>query len=612
MQALMLAAGMGRRLGKYTDNHTKCMVSVCGVTLVERAVLALQAAGIHKLIMVVGYRADALVSFLTDHAHGMEIAYVYNNDYAATNNIYSLYLAREYMEQDDTLLLESDLIYDPELLRRVVDFPAENVAALSPYMHWMHGTVTTLDEAGNITQFISGADFRYADTGKYYKTINIYKFSREFSRCRYIPFLEAHIRAYGTNQYYEMVLRVFATIRNAELKGCCVNDIPWYEIDDAQDLDIANAIFASPAEKLKKLERRFGGYWRFDNMTDFCYLVNPYFPPQEMLDQYHYFFDALITQYPSGMNVQALLAAKMFHMSEQYLLVGNGAAELINTLGRGMRGNVGVVTPVFNEYVRCFPECTIVPISGAEHDFRFNMPALLDAASSLDALVIVNPDNPSGSFLKRAELFEVLDACKQSGAICVIDESFVDFAEGALRYTLLSDDILEAYPNLVVVKSISKSYGVPGIRLGVLAAANSELLASIRSRMPIWNVNSFAEFFLQNYELYAREYAAACDQIVSLRAELMRRLETLPSIKVYDSQANYVMCALTGRVSSTALAERLLCERNILIKDLSEKDGFQHGSYIRVAVKTAEENDLLLHALEEALSETCEAQAEVK
>lgn len=601
MQALMLAAGMGKRLGKYTSNQTKCMVSVCGMTLIERAILALRAANITKLIMVVGYRADTLVSFLNEHSHGMEIEYVYNHDYATTNNIYSLYLAREYLTQDDTILLESDLIYDPEMVQRIVSFPYDNVAAIAPYMHWMHGTVTKIDATGTITQFIPGSEFLYSEISEYYKTINIYKFSKEFSQSQYIPFLEAYIRAYGVNQYYELVLKVLSSISNAALKGCVFNDIPWYEIDDAQDLDIANVIFAEPSEKLKKLEHRFGGYWRLDNMKDFCYLVNPYFPPQEMMDQYRYFFDTLLSQYPSGMNVQRLLAAKMFNMNEEYLLVGNGAAELINTFGRFFKGRMGVVEPTFNEYIRCFSNCEIIRIRGSETDFRFSVPVLLDAVRTLDAIAIINPDNPSGAFLKKDELMQILDECNKYDTICIVDESFIDFAEKDLRYTLLSDDILERYPTIIVVKSISKSYGVPGIRLGVMATANVELLKTIRSEMAIWNINSFAEFFLQNFELYSAQYAKACNEIAFQRKRLIEHMSKLPSIKPYESQANYVMCELVGETTATILAEQLLSKYNILIKDLSGKAGFDNSNYIRVAVKTEAENDMLVRAMAEIL-----------
>jgi histidinol-phosphate/aromatic aminotransferase/cobyric acid decarboxylase-like protein/choline kinase len=601
MQALMLAAGMGKRLGKYTNSHTKCMVQVCGKTLIEHAIDALLQANITRLIMVVGYCADTLVTFLNEHSCGMEIEFVYNNDFAVTNNIYSLYLAKEQLIRDDTILLESDLIFDPQLIQRLILLPQQDVVAVSPYQHWMHGTVTRLDEKGFISEFISGSDFQYSDISQYYKTINIYKFSKEFSERFYVPFLEAYLRAYGTNEYYEMVLKIIASIQNTGLTGLVISDLPWYEIDDVQDLDIAETIFSEPDMKLRKMELRYGGYWRFDSLRDFCYLVNPYFPSNDMIKQLQYFCHPLLTQYPSGMDVQRMLAGKMFHINEQHLLVGNGAAELINVLGRCITGRLGIYTPTFNEYVSCFNMCQLVKMSSEASEFRLSAKQIIEdiKAASVNSLLIINPDNPSGAFLKIEEMFTILEACKEEDIVCIVDESFADFAEEDLRYSLLSDEVIEKYPNLVVIKSISKSYGIPGIRLGVIATSSTELLHSMRKQMPIWNINSFAEFFLQNYELYAKEYRYACSRIAEQRNIMLQRLREMPYLCVYDSQANYIMCQLIGDsgFSSTQLAEQLLRDWNILIKDLSTKDGICGGNYFRVAVKNEEENTVLLTAL---------------
>jgi len=597
MQALMLAAGMGRRLKKYTNNQTKCMVKVAGKTLLEHAVESLKLAGITKFIMVVGYEADSLVDFVRNNIKDMEIHFVYNRDYASTNNIYSLYLARKYLARDDTILMESDLIYDPTLVRDIVNCPDENAVAVARYEHWMDGTVTVLDSENRIIEFVEKKDFRYAQVGEYYKTVNIYKFSKDFSKKQYIPFLEAYIKAYGANQYYESVLKALAHLAFANLKAFHVGERVWYEIDDAQDLDIANTLFARKKDKLLAFERQFGGYWRFTKLKDFCYLVNPYFPPQKMLDQMKYFYDSLLTQYPSGMNTQKLLAGKMFNLDEEFILVGNGAAELINTLGRLIKGKAGVTVPTFNEYIRCFNNCELIQINSEDDDFKLNKNKLIDASQQADIIMIINPDNPSGSFLEYEDMIEILDSCKINNTTCIVDESFIDFAERDKRYTLLDGNILVEYPNLIVVKSISKSYGVPGIRLGIMASSNLQLMQQVREALPIWNINSYAEYFLQIYTLYADQYEKACDKIADQRADLMEKLQKISYLKVYDSQANYIMCEVINNFSSKELATRLLSEDNLLIKDLSEKSGFFGRQFIRVAVKDEVENNCLYMAL---------------
>lgn len=597
MQAMMLAAGMGRRLGKYTGNQTKCMLRVGDKTLLERAVEAIKEAGIKRFIIVAGYESAKLVDYVKENITGLDIEFVFNKDYAKTNNIYSLYLARDYLAQDDTILLESDLIFEERIIREMVESPHKNLVAVAKYEHWMDGTVTLVNKNNEITEFIEKKDFKFIDVDNYYKTVNIYKFSREFSVKQYIPFLKAYIQAYGKNQYYEMVLKTLAHLPLANLTAFDIGDAAWYEIDDAQDLNIANTLFAPDGDKLFAYEHHFGGYWRFPGLKDFCYLVNPYFPPQKMLDHLKYFFDTLLRDYPSGMDNQILAAARMFNIDENYILVGNGAAELINVLGRVIEGKVGISIPVFNEYLRCFPNCEFSSINTQEDDFSLNKKQLIELSKSCDALFIINPDNPSGSFLHQKDIMEILDACKQNNTVCVVDESFIDFADRDKRYTLLTNDILENYPELIVIKSISKSYGVPGLRLGVMASSDNDMLRKLRSLLPIWNINSFAEYFLQIFGYYENGYKKSCDLIALRRKELMEKLRDISYLKVYDSQANYLLCEVRATFTSKELANYLLKKYKLLIKNLSGKAGFSGKNYIRIAVKDEIENDLLYKAL---------------
>ena len=601
MQALILAAGMGRRMGKYTENATKCMVTVAGKTLLERAVAALKKAGNHKLKLVIGYEAEKVREYVAVKNFGMQIEYVYNYDYETTNNIYSLYLARDYLEKDDTILLESDLIFDSGIIKKVLEAKEENMAVVAKYEHWMDGTVVVLDHKKRIVDFIDKTRFNYEEVDNYYKTVNIYKFSKEFSANRYLPFLGAYLKAYGTNQYYEQVLKIFAHIKHSELNAYVLGDENWYEIDDAQDLDIANTIFADESDILWKYELHFGGYWRFPKMKDYCYLVNPYYPPQKMVDQLSYFFRDLLTQYPSGMDIQKLNASNMFEVDADYLLVGNGAAELIDVLGRTLTGKMSVCIPTFNEYIRCFTQCEIREIDSRANGYRYHMPQLLEEIGHTDNLLIINPDNPSGAFLTYEEVLQLMEKCEEKGVFLVVDESFVDFAERDGRYTLIRESVLKKYRHLIVVKSVSKSYGVPGLRLGVLATGNRELQNLIRQKMVIWNINSFAEYYLQIQRLYKNDYVTACDKIAEQRAKMEKELSGIKGIKVYPSQANYIMCELVGKMDSFRLAMLLVKKYNILIKNLSQKKGFQGGSFIRLAVKSEEDNAMLIAAIREIM-----------
>ena len=217
------------------------------------------------------------------------------------------------------------------------------------------------------------------------------------------------------------------------------------------------------------------------------------------------------------------------------------------------------------------------------------------------AVVLINPDNPTGNFLEKDEVLRLCAALKETGAVLFFDESFIDFAEKAKRYTLLDENILTEYPNLVVVKSISKSYGVPGLRLGVLASADAQYIAHIKKANAIWNINSFGEYFLQIYDKYSKTYAAACDSIAAERSRFSKKLAKIKELTVFPSQANYVLCRLNGTITAEALAVKLLENYHIFIKDLSSKKCFEGGNYIRLAVRDQHDNDMLIAALQDVL-----------
>lgn len=605
MQALMLAAGMGKRLGKYTNNNTKCMVEVAGKKLIDRAIEAVENAGITKMILVVGYEGQNLIDYITNTYKNskMEFVFIDNKDYYKTNNIYSFYMAKEYLAQDDTILMESDLIFDKRLIKELLEDSHENIAAIARYKSWMDGTVVYCNDESNgkggyITQFIDKADMDYSNLSKYYKTVNVYKLSKEFCVSTYIPFLEAYMKAYGLNSYYETTLKAIAHLSKTKIYGYEVGDLPWYEIDDAQDLDIANTMFSKEGEKYNLLASKFGGYWRYENLIDFYYLVNPYFPTKAMVKKLQNEFPILLGNYPSGLKIQKMNAERVFGVDEKYLLVGNGAAELINSLGHISACTVCAGVPTFNEYIRCFKNCTILPIDNSKWDYAVNMEAYKRACDNAHMIMIVSPDNPSGSMLLKEQAEELLDYAKERDVRVVIDESFIDFADKDKRYTLLKNDILEKYPNLIVIKSIGKSYGVAGLRLGIMASSDTELLAKIKEDMSIWNINSFAEYYLQIYNLYAKDYVGACDKIEQERKRMLTELSKINGIKAYPSQANFILIKL-NTVSSYDFCVRALDKYNLLIKDLSTKNYFNRENYIRISVKDFDENNIILKLFKE-------------
>lgn len=602
MQAIMLAAGKGSRLGKYTKNNTKCMLDVHGETLLERAIDALLEANIKDFIIVLGYKGENVKEFIREKKldEKINITYIDNDVYDTTNNIYSLYLARDYLAKDDTILLESDLIYDKSIIRKLVESKYDSAAVIAKYLEWMDGTVVTIKNDNTINSFIEKNEFDYDNVDNYYKTVNIYKFSKEFSNRFYLPFLDSYIKAYGKNDYYELVLKVISSLKDVKLHGFVLENEPWYEIDDSQDYDIVNALFAPDTKKKMQLfSKRYGGYWRFNDVKDYCYLVNPYFPTKKMIDKMKYFYDELLFNYPSGQNIERICASRLFdNLSEENILIGNGAAELINILRYVVGEKLALTIPSFNEYVRCFPNSKISFINSSEDNYRLSKDKLINKLDDVDTLIVISPDNPSGSHLTYEEVIELLEKAKEKNKQVIFDESFIDFADD--NYTLINDDILNRYKNLIVIKSISKSYGVPGLRLGILACGDQDKINILKNSLPVWNINSFGEYFLQIMNVYKKDYVEGCKKIKIERARFYNLLKEIDGLEVYPSQANYLMIKL-NELGANELAEYLLEENKILIKVLNGKNGFDDGEYIRVAIKKEEENNYLVDSIKKKI-----------
>ena len=230
-----------------------------------------------------------------------------------------------------------------------------------------------------------------------------------------MPFLEAYVKALGDNEYYEQVLRVITLLDDPEIKAKRLNGQLWYEIDDIQDLDIAESMFAkSDEEKLSRLQSRYGGYWRYPKLLDFCYLVNPYYPPRKMMDEMKANFEKLLTEYPSGMYVNSLLAAKNFGVKQEYIVVGNGAAELIKSVMEKDEGIIGLAVPTFEEYPNRYSEDRVVKMIPEKENFRYDETDLIDYFSKnyVDTLLLVNPDNPTGNYISSKGVIKLLDWAK--------------------------------------------------------------------------------------------------------------------------------------------------------------------------------------------------------
>ncbi len=607
MQAIILAAGMGRRLKDLTSHNTKCMVKVNGVTLIERMLRQIERQHASRIVIVVGYKGEKLKKFIDTLSISTPIEFIENPVYDKTNNIYSLYLARDKMKEDNTLLFESDIIFEDAILDELVQDQRENLTLVDKYESWMDGTCVKLAPDDSIAAFVPGKNFSYRDINDYYKTINIYKFSKEFSAKYYIPFLEAYQSALGQNEYYEQVLRVITILDKPIIRAKRISyGQRWYEIDDIQDLDIAESIFIpDDDQKVYLMQERYGGYWRYPKLLDYSYLVNPYYPPDRLKDEIRANFDRLLTEYPSGLRINSLLAAKNFGVRIDNIIVGNGASEIIKALLEEFEGKTGFVLPTFDEYRNRCLEKYRVEYTPNNEDYAYTVDDLISffEKSNIRNMILINPDNPSGNYISKAELLRFMDWTESKGIRLVVDESFADFAD-ELNNTLIEQKVLNKYPNVYVMKSISKSYGVPGLRLGVLASGDKAMIAKLKKSVAIWNINSFAEFFMQIEEKYKPDYARAMKEFRAERKRFVEELSAISGISVAPSQANYVMIKVKDGEFAKTLLKKLLINHDILIKDLANKTKL--AGYLRIAIRNTKDNDALIKAIKDEMHDLVE------
>lgn len=597
MQAIILAAGMGKRLKELTHDNTKCMVKVNGVSLIERMLKQLAALALNRIVIVIGYEGHKLKEYIANLDIHTEIIYVENSIYDKTNNIYSLALAKKYLIEDDTILLESDLIFEDSVLKLLIDDPRETLALVDKYESWMDGTCIKISEDDSIESFIPGNKFKFEDIPEYYKTVNIYKFGRHFSITHYVPFLEAYSKALGNNEYYEQVLRVITMLDEPEIKAKRLSGQLWYEIDDIQDLDIASSMFMeSDSKKLQSIQKRWGGYWRYPKLLNFCYPCNPFFPPQRLINEIKANTEKLISEYPSGMDVNALLTAKNLGIHMSNVVVSNGLEEIIHSIMMTTAGVIGCAEPTNEELVnRCGRE-RMESFLPPNIDLSYTAEDIMKYYDhkQIGMLVLCNPEYHTGNYINKGEVIRILEWGIARDIKIVVDESYCDFADEE-NNSLVNSDILIKFKNLIVLKNISVTHGISGLRLGCAVSANINWLREIRHSLSIWNINSFAEFYLQIEEKYHKDYYISLKQFKEAKQKFISELSNIREIRIIPSQANYILCELDGNLTSKELSEQLI-KHDILVKDMTDRIRNGH-QYVKIAIRNDEDNKKLIDAM---------------
>jgi histidinol-phosphate/aromatic aminotransferase/cobyric acid decarboxylase-like protein/choline kinase len=595
MKAIILAAGYGNRMRPLTDKMHKTLLVVNNETIIERIINSLLDHGVCKIVVVTGYLADELTRFLEDRYPGLKLIFIHNTRYRETNNIYSLSLAMNAIQlDDDILLIESDLIYENSVLERIIRSRHGNVALVDHFRSGMDGTVVTVSE-GVITAIIpphlQDVNFDFSDK---YKTLNIYKFSKVFCREIFRQLLDYYTKVIDVNSYYELVLGILIYIQKETIHAEILDGEHWSEVDDPNDLRVAEFVF-NKNRRMQILAETFGGYWNHD-ILDFCFIRNMYFPNTSILSEMKNNISLLIQNYGSRQEILNQKLAYFLLCEPNRLVLLNGASQAYPWLPELMGGSKTLIpSPTFGEYPRIFPDTV-------EYSDQIGIsPDEITRKGKTCALVIfVNPNNPTGTVLDSRWIQRY--AKENPGKMVLVDESFIDFSNIPSMISLLEQDPLQ---NVVVLKSLSKALGVPGLRIGFLYTANSDIHRKVMAKVPIWNANSIAEYFLEIILKHRKSVADSFQKTICDRESFRENLGKYPFIEaVYPSGGNFILVEFKTNPKMEDLSHWLLSMYSIYVKDVSSR--FDNGRiYCRFAVRLPEENERLISGIRDYFENSC-------
>ena len=355
--------------------------------------------------------------------------------------------------------------------------------------------------------------------------------------------------------------------------------------------------YKTQEEKYEFITKQHGGYYRHD-FTDHAYLYNLYFPPKNIFTHLKENIQDIVLNYPMAQNALAELIANLINQPTERIVVGNGAAEIIKIISGHLAKKIIVPVPSFNEYVNAAPDGQVVEFPLEFPSFQLDVDKFAEEAikTGADMAVVVTPNNPTSLHVPKADLIRLSKKLEKNNCMLIVDESFLDFTADKENISLEQE--IEKYPNMAILKSMSKAYGICGLRIGYLLTANSEFASSVRKEIHIWNINGFAEEFLRILPDYQQEFKDSCKIVIKDRDIFYGQLCAIPNMKVFKPDANYIFCRLPDNaLSGPEVTKRLFIEYNIYIKDSNGKTQPDADRYIRIASRTQEENSKLIEAL---------------
>lgn len=574
MHGLILAAGRGTRLGLAGASTPKPLLKLPnGETLLGRLVRQMRTVGIHTITIVVGHMDQSVREHIRSLPVEASIDFVFARDFATTNNVVSMLLglgsAASFAKPgEDLLFAECDVVLTDEAFREIAHSAGSNIAVISPFSAGMDGTVVSVRQnyiSSVIPPRLQSAEIRLEE---HFKTVNIYRFADKVWRQRLPRLLEWQISEVGVTDYYENAIGMIVYALEHQLEALTIDPANWHEIDDLNDLRIANEkVF--PGHDVQSVLATHGGWWDLPYL-DFAYLRNMHFPPVGMIAQLKEALPSLLHNYGSSQErVDEKLSWLLNVESAKLVSLAGLSAIYPHLVADYNRPTTWIPNETFGEYSARFPNASRYP----DGEWKKVLSRL-----SPEAIVLVNPNNPTG-FLDSVD--DVVSAALEHRQVLfIVDESFVAFTG---EPTLL--EFADLPENILILRSMSKEIGMPGLRLGFAYAADISLIQKIRERQPVWALNSVAEFAITLMLKFKSEYALSFKYFEKDKAAMIMRLNREPGVRIQTDVHGCFLLANIDRGLYPDIVPRLAKNR-ILVKDVSGRVVTpENNSVLRLAIR---------------------------
>ncbi|MFF5367923.1 pyridoxal phosphate-dependent aminotransferase [Streptomyces sp. NPDC013187] len=336
--------------------------------------------------------------------------------------------------------------------------------------------------------------------------------------------------------------------------------------------------------------------------VDFCIPCNPYFPTPAMFEDMAGRLRDIITYYPSSADTITAELCSLLQLPPQCVAMGNGSTELITWIDHLLvRESLAVPVPTFGRWtdqpMETGKRVDMFPLQESS-GFALDLAQYAEfiRARGTRVAVICNPNNPDGGFLHKHAIVQFMDAMADLDLV-VIDESFLEFADAEAEPSVVQEAMLR--PNVIVLRSLGKNFGLHGIRFGYLVA-NPALAGRVRAMLPKWNLNSFAEHVVFMLKEHGAEYAQSLQQVRRDRLDMAGQLSSLPGLTVYPSQGNFLFVRLPVGAEGTVVRDRMLTEHRILVRECGNKIG-SSSRFLRLVVRPQVDVRRLVSGLEQVL-----------